>query len=74
MQNKETQCLKETDWKGCCCDCKYQHKVYKHPCNQNEFSKGSITELMGYICMLFDNGGIFFEQEHSFCEGYEKIK
>jgi len=36
---------------------------------KNEYAKGSIMELMGYVCNIpGDNEGTFFDKEHSFCE------
>jgi hypothetical protein len=59
----------------CCCNCKSQIKVFKHPWNKDSYVKGSITELMGYVCISAEcnqeNTGIFFDREHSLCECYE---
>ena len=60
-----------TDLPNCCCECKFQHKVFKHPWNQNEYAKGSILDQMGFICLIpGDRGGTFIDREHSMCEEY----
>ena len=66
-----SDCMMETDWKGCCCACEHQYKVYKHPSNENEYAKGSVLEIMGWICLIRgDKGGTFMDREHSMCEEY----
>lgn len=63
-------------WKGkCCCNCTMQLEVRKHPWNKIPEAKGSISEVMGYMCTLDlteSKGerayGIFFDRKHSCCE------
>ncbi len=56
---------------SCCCNCKWQRPIVKHPWNKNPMAKGSITTIMGYGCSVPDMPGIvFFESEHSMCEMY----
>lgn len=60
----------------CCCNCKYQVKIMRHPWNTftGGRMKGPITQIAGWGCTLFceDNRGIvFFEQEHSVCEEHQ---
>jgi len=72
-QIQETRCLLESEWNACCCVCEYQEPIYKHPCNENEYAKGSISEIMGYACRVpGDIGMIFSDRKHSFCEEFER--
>jgi len=61
--------------KQCCCNCKSQLKVYKHPWNENDYAKGRVSELMGYACdssgMMPYNTVTFSDREHSLCESHE---
>lgn len=63
-------------YKGnCCCNCKFQVKINKHPINP-DFAKGSIEETFGYGCEVFrffedgsnDNQIIFSKSIHGICE------
>ena len=57
--------------KQCCCKCKFQHKVMKHPLNK-EVGRGSISEVLGYCCHAPEiDDAVFFEQEHGICEMFE---
>jgi len=67
QKNKDIECKKD-EWGGCCCDCKHQREVFKHPFNVL-IGKGSITELLGYVC-AFDGNLIFKENIHGYCECY----
>lgn len=62
-----------------CTQCKYYFGVYKHPWNENEWSKGQIDEKMGDACAfdlfnepLDSKTGIqrlfFSDREHGSCE------
>lgn len=62
-----------------CTQCKYYFSVFKHPWNENEFAKGSISEKMGNACAfdLFnetvnskdeDKRLFFSDREHGTCE------
>lgn len=57
---------------SCCCNCKNQIELFKHP--WNKIHKGSIMESTGmYACTLsFDSDGkqegILYETKHGFCE------
>ena len=56
---------------SCCCSCKWQRQIVKHPWNKNPMAKGRITELMGYGCAVPEMPAIvFFDAEHSMCEMY----
>lgn len=64
----------EHGFKGmCCCNCKFQIQVNKHPKNIGE-AKGSISEKFGYVCLsTFDDGSgtpTFSNGEHGMCEFY----
>ena len=60
---------------SCCCNCKFQVKINKHPINP-DFAKGSIKETFGYGCEVFrfledgsnDNQIIFSKSIHGMCE------
>ncbi|QHB38624.1 hypothetical protein filifjonk91_gp007 [Flavobacterium phage vB_FspS_filifjonk9-1] len=63
-------------YKGdCCCNCKFQVKINKHPINP-DYAKGSILETFGYGCEVFrfledgsnDNQIIFSKSIHGMCE------
>jgi len=62
-------------WKdgSCCCNCKNQLKLMKHPWN-NDFGKGLISEQCGWVCTgKFDatsTDAIYFDKEHGMCEMY----
>jgi hypothetical protein len=57
---------------SCCCNCKNQIELFKHPCNK--VNKGSIMESTEmYACIVqFDCDkeykGIIFEKKHGMCE------
>jgi len=63
--------------KECCCNCKYQLNLMKHPTNSG-FGEGSIMEQCGYVCTNpFDdksNAGnaIFSDRKHGSCELHEE--
>lgn len=63
-------CCKE-EFEGCCCNCKHQLILHKHPQNK-EFGKGSIEETCGYVCTepeLCDSKiGFYFDKKHGMCE------
>lgn len=58
----------------CCCNCKHQLELFKHP--WNIINKGSVRESTKmYACivehLLQDNyNAIIFEKKHGFCELY----
>jgi hypothetical protein len=75
MQEKQDNenCLLESEWKACCCDCKHHVTIYKHPSNKDEYVRGSIMEFLGYICHIGgEDKGIFTDRKHSFCEAFER--
>jgi hypothetical protein len=76
MLYEDDNCLKESDWKGCCCNCKHQVIIYKHPSNRDDYVNGSIMDQLGYLCHIEGDGNraIFSDRKHSFCEAYEKEK
>lgn len=64
----------ESNSKGkCCCNCKNQVKIMKHPWNKNDFANGHITEQIGYGCAAPELAPniIFFDNAHGMCELYE---
>jgi hypothetical protein len=75
----ETKCFKgwgdtESNPKGkCCCNCKNQVSIRKHPWNKSKFAEGNITEQIGFGCASseFSPNVIFFDTEHSMCELYQ---
>jgi hypothetical protein len=61
----------------CCCNCKHQVLVMKHPWNKT-FAKGAITEILGALCTTPDfisetgrRQGVFFDTGHGMCEMHE---
>ena len=85
QENKEVSNVSEINkcrfgWHdgSCCCNCKNQFKLMKHPTNK-EFGKGSILEQCGWVCTVkFDSNEdrevIFFDNKHGMCEMYQPIK
>ena len=67
------KCDKGWDNGECCCNCKFQLTLKKHPHNQG-FGKGYMSENCGYVCVHpFEDGSnsgnaIYFEKKHGFCE------
>lgn len=64
---------------GCCCECKHQVTINKHPSNKSEHLKGKITEVVSYGCSYFyeaskgkENIIISMESKHGECEGFIK--
>ena len=55
--------------KECCCSCKYQRELYKHPTNKKY--KGKISEKIGYYACLKFGKAILFEKKHGLCENYQ---
>lgn len=62
------------DWNGrCCCNCKHQAHVMKHPWNKGK-AKGEVTEQMGFACAppdFIEDGirkVIYMDSQHGLCE------
>ena len=76
MKTEDNKCDKGWYNCECCCNCKHQLKLMKHPMNK-DFGKGSIMEQCGYVCTTpFDDGsnagnGIFSDRQHGMCEMHE---
>lgn len=59
---------------SCCCNCKCQTIITKHPWNKQEQFKGSVMEVIGFGCSppdLFPNT-TFFEKSHGMCECHSR--
>ena len=75
MKTKDNKCDKGWHDGSCCCNCKHQIELYKHP--WNKVNKGAVTEKTGmYACIVRldvdqSNQGIIFEKQHGFCEMHE---
>ena len=58
-----------------CNTCSSQVKIFKHPWNKEEWSKGSVNELLGYGCKIRDSidndSVIYFFSKESFATGCE---
>jgi hypothetical protein len=54
----------------CCCNCNYQQPIVAHPWNKYEFTRGPITERLGYGCVAPDlfPSITFFDSKHGMCE------
>jgi len=54
----------------CCCNCRWQTQINKHP--WNKIAKGNISEQFAWVCMntFEDDSGTPFvmEKQHSMCE------
>jgi len=69
-------CQKKNENGMCCCTCKFQIEINKHPMNKGN-SNGSISDVFGYGCTTLglmdkDNSVIFYETKHGMCEMYDK--
>ena len=59
-----------------CDDCIFQVSIHKHPWNNNEYSKGKISEIIAYGCMMPDDNInnkqriIMFDHDCGTCEMY----
>lgn len=54
---------------ACCCNCLYQRPIVGHPWNKNSFTKGRITQAIGYGCTCPEFDSItFFDTKHGMCE------
>lgn len=57
----------------CCCNCKHQRELRKHPSNQS-FGKGSIMDSCGWVCLNPEVTesilAIYSDKEHGLCELY----
>ena len=65
-----TKCIKEDNKGMCCCNCRNQVVLHKHPLNK-DIGKGEISEVMGYVCiipMIGQRQGTFFDGKHGMCE------
>lgn len=57
-----------------CSTCTQMRRVFKHPWNQNEWAKGTISEQIGTVCILFtlpefDNSDkVIFSDRDGTCE------
>lgn len=66
---------------ACCCNCKNQLVVTKHPWNKSRRFKGAASELTGlYVCKAFNDmdknefRASSFENKHGSCELHEYKK
>lgn len=68
-------CQKERWHNCCCCNCKNQIIILKHPWNHGD-GKGRITERMGFGCQIPEmqegqTSAVFFDAEHGMCEMHD---
>lgn len=80
------KCTEKGAWEdgGCCCNCRHQLKVMKHPWNNSKRFKGAMSEDTGmFVCAVqmdveYSRTAIAFERKHGYCEMHtpykEKIK
>lgn len=74
-----TDCSLTQELGGCCCTCRYQLTLRAHPSNKG-FGKGSVLHRIGWVCTNpelwseVEHSGVFFDEEHGFCELYTPIK
>lgn len=56
----------------CCCSCKNQKELRKHPSNK-DFGKGSIMDSCGWVCVHPEMGlAVYSDRQHGSCEYYSK--
>lgn len=57
----------------CCCNCRHQRELRKHPSNQS-FGKGSIMDSCGWVCLNPEvtegTLAIYSDRRHGLCELY----
>ena len=59
------ECMLASEWKSCCCNCRYHIKDFSHPCTDGE----SIMRQRGWICAAPEMEGMFSGwSEHGMCE------
>ena len=65
--------MSDCDKKYCCCKCKHQRELNKHPLNTNKDIKGSILESTGYYACLCPEleVDIIFDKKHGECEMFQ---
>lgn len=72
MKTEDNKCDKGWHSGECCCNCKNQIELFKHP--WNKINKGACSETTNmYACIVQHdcdqtNTGIIFEKQHGFCE------
>jgi hypothetical protein len=59
--------MNECTEKYCCCKCKFNKQVNKHPWNEGN-AKGPISEKIGYVCTVDTEAFIYSDREHGECE------
>ena len=67
-----TPCENQIKFGGCCCICKNQFTLHKHPWNKDNYAKGPVTEVMGWVCKTDELGACFFDHLHGFCELFKR--
>lgn len=56
----------------CCCNCRHQLPIVGHPWNTNPFTKGRITEIIGYGCNMPETDRVvMFDKKHGMCEVHQ---
>jgi hypothetical protein len=69
------ECMLDTHWKGCCCQCKHQAIVHKHCCHSPRLDGCVCGESLGfYVCTIFhviEGSPVSLNGKHGFCEMYE---
>ena len=67
----------------CCCKCKFQVELLKHPWNKLKEARGQISETFGYGCKVFrfpegknkhSRKIVFSDRKHGMCELFEGRK
>jgi hypothetical protein len=75
-----SECQKPHWGDQCCCNCRSQLIVKKHPWNSGE-AKGSVLDTLAYACACpefeLENGKktiIYSEEEHGMCEMWQPME
>ena len=67
----EVKCAQGWHDGSCCCNCKNQIELRRHPMNTN-FGEGSIMDSCGWVCLNPEltegKCGIYFDRQHGICE------
>lgn len=67
----EVKCAQGWHDGSCCCNCKHQIELRRHPMNSG-FGEDSIMDKCGWVCLNPEltegKSGIYFDKQHGMCE------
>mgnify|MGYP001558276140 CR=1 FL=1 len=67
------RCDEPGSWQGqCCCNCKWQLPLVKHPWNKIELFKGSVMDQIAWVCIVPDmEAAMVSDRGHGMCEMHD---